>query len=141
MPLRIIADDTGDIASWGFSTAKCTPMLYNAAFGVFDGDELKGCILFTGYNGSEAEIHFQGVGALNRYTFRTIHRIALQHFNLNRLYVRTRKLSMARGVVKLGAVYEGKQRRVYGPTDDDCHAAECFVFFRETMAKIAKIEA
>ena len=46
---------------------------------------------------------------------------------------------MSRGVKKLGAVFEGLQRRVYGPTDSRDHTAEVWVFFRERMAEIPRL--
>ena len=118
MPLRIVEDDTGAISAWGFETWGS----------------------FTGYNGSEAEVHFLGPRALTLYTVRTLFKIAIEHFNLNRLVVRTRKESMSRGCAKLGAEYEGVQRRVYGPTDEDKDTAQVWVFYRAAMEKLAKVK-
>lgn len=140
MPLRIVEDDTGAIAAWGFETWGSFPLLYNKSFGVIDETGIRGCILFTGYNGSEAEVHFLGPRALTLYTVRTLFRIAVEYFNLNRLVARTRKESMSRGCAKLGAEYEGVQRCVYGPTDEDKDTAQVWVFYRATMEKLAKVK-
>jgi hypothetical protein len=99
--------------------------------------ELIGAFAFSNYNGSDAEVHYYGPKNLTRRVVRAIFFIALRHFNLNRLTVHTRKESMARGVLKLGAVYEGTVRRLYGPTDEDRHAGRRYVFFREQIEKLA----
>jgi hypothetical protein len=127
-------DTDGAMARWAFERAGSVPMLFNASVGVMDGMVLKGVFAFTGYNGSEVEVHYYGPGALKRHVLFAMFRLALLHFRVNRLVVRTRKASMARGVQKLGAVFEGKFKRVYGPSDGDQHAAEQFVWFKEVMA-------
>ena len=134
--IRVILDEGGVGADWCFKSAGSIPVQYNASLCVLDGDVLKGGILFTGFNGSEVEVHFYGPGTLKRHVLKTIFAVALQYFKANRLVVRTRKESMSRGVKKLGAVFEGLQRRVYGPTDSRDHTAEVWVFFRERMAEI-----
>ena len=93
--------------------------------------------MFNNYNYSDIEVHYYGPGTLNTYVFREIMRRALLLFNVNRMTVKTRKESMARGVQKLGAVFEGVQRRMYGPTDGDIHAARVYVFYRERMEVLA----
>jgi hypothetical protein len=47
---------------------------------------------------------------------------------------------MARGVRKLGAVYEGTVKRLYGPTDGENDAGQQFAFFRETIMKLAGLK-
>lgn len=117
-------------------------MPVNLAVGlVDDAGELVGGIIFTGWNGSDAEVHYYGPRRLTRRTVRLMMQLAAGVLNLNRLTVRTRKASMARGVAKLGAVYEGTVRRLYGPTDADEHAGQQFAFFRETILKLANLEA
>ncbi|MES2692278.1 MAG: hypothetical protein V4773_02320, partial [Verrucomicrobiota bacterium] len=83
------------------------------------------------WNGSDAELHFYGPGCLTRRTVRLAMQIAAEVLRVNRLTVRTRKASMARGVLKLGAVEEGTVKRLYGPTDEARHAGRQFAFFRE----------
>jgi hypothetical protein len=126
------------VAEWMFNVSKCRPMLFNLAVGIEDDvGNLVGGIMFTGFNGSDAEVHFVGVGRLKRRTVRAIFAIALKVFNLNRLTVHTRKEHMSRGVLKLGAVFECEVRRLYGPTDSNDHTGKRYVFFRETMMKLA----
>ena len=138
--ISLIEDTDGTIARWGFAAANCMPLQHNACIGVLEGDKLSGSILFTGYNGSEVEVHYFGPGTLKRHVLLAIFRVALLHFRVNRLVVRTRKESMSRGVKKLGAVFEGLQSRVYGPTDSRDHTAEVWVFFKERLAEILKIK-
>jgi hypothetical protein len=47
---------------------------------------------------------------------------------------------MARGVEKLGAVYEGEIRRLYGPSDEDRHTGKQYAFFRETIDRLAGLK-
>jgi hypothetical protein len=137
---RLIFGHDAVIAEWGFRASGGIPIQFNCAVGIMDRrDNLCGAFIFTGFNGSEAEIHYYGPGTLKRYIVRDIFRIALLRFNLNRLTVRTRKESMARGVQKLGAIYECTLKRVYGPTDDTIHAARQFVWFRDQMENLAEI--
>lgn len=127
------------VAAWAFKTWGCQPFHVDLAIGLANDDgELVGAFAFSGYNGSDAEVHALAPGELTRRVVRAIMGIALFQLDLNRLTVRTRKESMARGVLKLGAVYEGKIRRLYGPTDSDEDAGRQFVFFRETIQKLAR---
>lgn len=127
-----------EVAIWAFAMTNSNPMQFNAAIGIINDEEkLCGAFMFTGYNGSEVEVHYYGPGTLKRNILKDIFIFALKIFNVNRMTVRTRKQSMARGVRKLGAVYEGKMRRVYGPSDGDEHAAVQYAFFRERMEEIA----
>ena len=129
------------VAEWLFKTANQRPMLYNMAIGLANEDGfLVGGILFTGYNGSDAEVHFYGPGLLNRRVVRLIFGLAAKHFDLNRLTIRTRKKSMARGVTKLGAIFEGTIKRLYGPTDSKNDSGRQYAFFRETIDKLAGIK-
>jgi hypothetical protein len=127
-----------DVAGWAFHIWRCKPFHIDMAVGIAGEDgKLCGAFAFSGWTGSDAEVHFFGPGTLKRHILREIFAVAVKVLGLNRLTVRTRKPSMARGVRKLGAVYEGCQRRVYGPTDGDEHKAECFAFFRERMEVLA----
>jgi hypothetical protein len=138
--IRLVEDKDGTVARWIFDYVKSIAIRYDLSLGVIDSQgTLKGGIMFSGYNGSDVEVHFFGPGTLKRHVLVMIFKIALLHFKANRMTVRTRKPSMARGVQKLGAVYEGKHLRTYGPTDGDEHAAHQFVFFRERMAEIAGV--
>lgn len=130
-----------EVAAWAFEKTKTHPMMYNMTVGIVNDDDiLCGAFMFTGYNGSEMEVHYYGPGTLKRKILKEIFIFALKVFNVNRLTVRTRKPSMARGVEKLGAVYEGKMRRVYGPSDGEEHAATQYVFYRERMEEIAGLK-
>lgn len=138
---RLVMGDDERVAAWVFEISRCRPMLYNLAVGIADHHGvLVGAIMFTGFNGSDAEVHYYGPGHLTRRTVRTIFTIALKVFDLNRLTIRTRKESMARGVQKLGAVYEGLVKRLYGPTDASCHAGQQFAFFRENIERLAGVK-
>ena len=140
MPLRIVDDDTGAVAAWAYSMSKTTPLLHNKALGIFDERGIRGCVLFSGYNGSEAEVSFYGPGAFTRYLARTVARIALDHFGLNRLVIRTQHAGLARICEKLGGIYEGRQACVLGPSMGDEHAVHSWVFFRGQIEKVAGIK-
>jgi hypothetical protein len=134
--LTVIHGRDAIVGAWLFEVTKTHPMRFDMAVGIVDRDRrLVGAFMFTGFNGSEAEVHFYGPGTLTRGVWREMMRIAVVILRLNRLIIRTRKPSMSRGIAKLGAVWEGTQRRVYGPSDSVEHRADCWVMFRETMAK------
>lgn len=138
---KLVVGNDHVVAQWAFEITNSRPMMYNMAIGIADdNDNMCGAFMFTGYNGSDIEVHYYGPGTLKRRILKEIFIFALKVFNVNRLTVRTRKESMSRGVKKLGAVYEGSMRRVYGPTDDDSDKAEQWAFFRERMAEIAGLE-
>ena len=139
MTARIITGQDARVAEWAFKTWGCKPFHLDLAVGLADDDgELVGAFAFSGYNGSDAECHVLAPGRLTRRVVRAIMFIAAQQLNLNRMTVRTRKTSMARGVQKLGAVPEATIRRLYGPSDEDHDAGRQFVFFRETIEKLAR---
>jgi RimJ/RimL family protein N-acetyltransferase len=140
--MRMLFDSDELVAQWMFAKSRSRPMQFNLAIGLIDEetDAIVGGVMWTGWNGSDAEVHYYGPKHLNRRVVRTIMQISARVLGLNRLTLRTRKPAMARGVAKLGAVYEGKIRRLYGPTDDDIHAGHQFAFFRETILKLAKME-
>jgi hypothetical protein len=135
--MRLVINRDEAVAKWMFAASGCNPVQFNLAIGLAKGMDLVGGIMFTGYNGSDVEVHFYGPGVLSRRVVRAMMHIAGRALEVNRMTVRTRKPSMARGVVKLGAVYEGKIRRLYGPTDGDEHAGEQYAFFRETILRLA----
>lgn len=135
---RIIVGQDAAVADWLFATTGAFRLQWNLAIGLAGEDgQLVGAILFTGYNTSDVEVHFYGPGALTRRIVRLICGIAVMHFNVNRMTVRTRKKHMARGCTKLGAVFEGTVRRLYGPSDGNEHAARQYVFYRERLEALA----
>lgn len=138
---KLIVGNDHMVAQWAFAVTNSRPMLYNMAVGLADDeDHLCGAFMFTGYNGSDMEVHYYGPGTLKRRILKEIFIFALKVFNVNRLTVRTRKESMSRGVKKLGAVYEGSMRRVYGPSDGDNDKAEQWAFYKERMEQIAGLK-
>lgn len=138
--MKLIFGQDALVANWAFSQANWRPLLYNMAVGIANGNnELIGAFWFTGYNGHDAELHFYGPKLLTRRIGREMFVVALKVLKLDRLTVKTRDKNLMRGYLKLGAVHEATLRRIYGPTDDEEDAAEQFVFFREQMAKLAKL--
>jgi len=139
MTQMIIGQDAR-VARWMFEVSNSRPMQFNMAIGLADeSGALVGGIMFTGFNGSDCECHFTGPGTLSRRIVRLIFGLAVMQFDLNRLTIHTRKKSMARGVTKLGAKFECVVKRLYGPTDAAEHSGRRYVFFRETMLKLAGI--
>jgi hypothetical protein len=133
---KLVVGNDHIVAQWAFAITNSKPMLYNMAVGIANSDDhLCGAFMFTGYNGSDMEVHYYGPGTLKRRILKDIFIFALKVFRVNRLTVRTRKESMSRGVKKLGSM-----RRVYGPTDSDHDKAEQWVFFRERMEQIAGLK-
>jgi hypothetical protein len=138
---QIVVGQDQRVADWLVTISNCRPMLFNMAIGLTDdSDQLIGGILFTGYNGSDVEVHYYGPGTLTRRIVRLICGIAVKHFNANRMTVRTRKKHMSRGCLKLGAVFEGNVKRLYGPTDGRNHAGKQYAFFREQLEFLAGLK-
>ncbi len=140
--MQIVTGQDARVAAWMFEVSGSAPMLYNLAVGLSEdgGETLSGGIMFTNFNGSDVEVHFYGPGLLKSRAVRTIFYIAATTFNVNRLTVHTRKLHMARGCIKLGAEYEGRIKRLYGPSDDECDSGWRFVFWRERIEKLAGLK-
>jgi hypothetical protein len=138
--MQIITGYDAEVAEWMFAISNSRPMQFNMAIGLADETGLVGGVMFTGWNGSDAEVHFYGPGTLTRRVVRMIMGIAALQLDVNRLTVRTRKKSMARGVTKLGAKFEGIIKRLYGPTDSAEHAGRQYVFFRETIEDLAGLK-
>ena len=139
--MRLILNSQAAVAAWSWKAADCRPMQYEFIAGIAaESGQLVGAIMFTNYNGHDVEVHFYGPGRLTRRAVRFIMQTAIMLFNVERLTVRTRKPHMARGVAKLGAIYEGTMRRLYGPTDADEHAGQQFAFYRPTIMKLAGIK-
>jgi hypothetical protein len=138
MTTQIIFGHDAEVASWLVETTGAFPLKYDMAIGLADeAGKPVGGIMWTGFNSSDVEIHYFGPGTLTRRILRMIMGIAILQFNVNRMTVRTRKKSMARGVTKLGAKYECTIKRLYGPTDDAEHAGRQYFFPRETIIKLA----
>lgn len=137
---RIVVGEDERVGRWMFETSGSQPIQFNMAVGLEENGELVGGVMFTGFNSSDVEIHFYGPGTLTRRVVRLIFGLALMHFNVNRVTVRTRKQHMSRGVLKLGAIHEGTVRRLYGPSDEACHAGEQYAFFRETIVKLSGLK-
>ena len=142
MSTQIVTGRDAEVAKWMFTVSKCQPMLFNMAIGLADASGvLVGGVMYTGYNGSDVEVHYVGPGTLKRRIVRLIFGIAALHFNVNRVTIRTRKEHMSRGVLKLGAVYEGTVRRLYGPSDGPEHAGKQYAFFREQVNRLAGLRS
>ena len=138
MSARAVFGQDAAVADWLVKIQGCHPLRYDMAIGLVDEQNRPvGGLMFTGYNGSDVEIHVFSPGHLTRRIVRMIFLIAAEHFNVNRVTVRTRKKHMARGCRKLGAVYEGTSKRMYGPTDSREHAAQQFAFFRDRIEILA----
>ncbi len=138
---EIVAGQDERVGAWMFEQSGCRPMQFNMAIGLADGQgALVGGVMFTGFNGSDVEVHFYGPGTLKRRIVRLIFGLAIKAFDVNRVTVRTRKEHMSRGVLKLGAIFEGTVRRLYGPTDEPKHAGLQYAFFRETIEKLSGLK-
>ena len=138
---QIITGRDAEVAAWLFETTGAFPIHLDLAIGLADDrGALVGAVAFSGYNTSNVEVHTFAPGRLTRRIVRLIMGITILHFNANRLTVITRKKSMARGVRKLGAVYEGTLKRLYGPTDSAEHAGRQYVFYRETIEKLSGLK-
>jgi hypothetical protein len=139
MTKGILLDCDAQVAAWSFQTYKRLPMHVDRALGVLEDGILVGGILFTSYNGVNAELSYYGKNTITVGIIRTVARIALYELRLARctVIVPKRPSYLLKKLTKFGFRYEGVQRRQYGPTDSSRHTGCRFVLFREDMEKLA----
>jgi hypothetical protein len=139
MAKGLLLDCDQQVAAWAFKTHNRTPMHVDRALGIIDNGKLTGAVLFTSYNGVNAELSYYGKNTVTAGIIRVLARIGLYELQLARctVIVPKRPSFLLKRLPKFGFRYEGVQRRQYGPTDSPRHTGCRFVLFREDMEKLA----
>lgn len=142
MSKGLLINHDAAVSAWAFKTFNRIPVLVDRALGVIEHGQLVGALLFTSYNGYNAELSYYGKDSLSRGIVRNVARIALTELNLARctITVPKRPAFLVRKVGKFHFRFEGIQRRFYGPTDAPKHTGCRFVLFREDMEKLASMK-
>lgn len=104
------------------------------AFGIMEGPQIVGSVFFHAYNGYDIELSYFGPQTLTLGILRSICRIALDHFGVSRITVRTPKTNkqMTRGIHKLGWIFEGVRHNGYGDID-----AVMYGLYGRNLARLA----
>lgn len=125
------------VANWAFAERGVAPFPFFMAVGVVNRRaEMKGAIVFTNYSDGNAEVHYVGPGTLRRNIVRVIMDIAVHVLKLNSLTTVTTTDAMARGVAKIGALYQGDRKRFFDPSGKP-HIAKEFIWHRPQMERLA----
>lgn len=130
------------VAAYLFASYGQRPMKYDRALGLIDKQgDLKGCVLFHFYNGSNVEMSYYGPVTMTPGVVRTIARFIICTFDPSRLTVMTNKRNkeLHRKFQKLGFKLEGVQRCYYGHRDCSRNTGVRFVMFRDRIDAIAKL--
>lgn len=82
---------------------------------------LCGGALFNNWTGSNIEVSIYGPGAMTRYALGVGCRYAFGQIGANRITARTRRTNktMQKLLPRLGFIFEGTQKRYYGPARED----------------------
>lgn len=96
-----------------------------AAFGVLgpDGTLTGGCV-FTGHTGDAIELSLAGRGAMMRGTWAAVMHYVFVQSKCSRLQVHTmaNNKRMRQQLPRIGFVFEGKSRRLFGAVDGLCYS-------------------
>lgn len=133
-------EETNYIASWCWKEYNLQPMKMDASIGIIDSTDnnLVGAALFYNWNGPNVELNLYTDAVEQRITpglFRSLAFIALRHFNVIRVTIRTatHNTSIIRNALKFGFEHEGIEKNFYG-FDRDCVR---MVLHRAGIEKIA----
>lgn len=103
-----------------------------------DGHSLCFGALYNAYNGSNIEITLYGPKAATRFVLAEIFRYPFRQLKVNRLTAKTARSNkkMQRIMPRMGFVFEGTQKRYFGPSRAD--DALLFAMFPEQAEKWMK---
>ncbi len=122
------------INEWTLATFGVRNFNSNMALGIMDGNQIVGSVFFHAHNGPDIELSYFGPQTLTLGVLRSICRIAVDHFKVARITIRTPKnnKTMTRGIHKIGFVYEGIRHNGYGDKD-----AVMYGLFGRKLARLA----
>lgn len=133
--MKILATGNDEIINaWTYQEFGVRNFNSNMALVVMDGSQIVGSVFFHAHNGPDIEVSYFGPGTMTLGVARNICRIAVDHFGVSRITVRTPRNNkvMTRGITKLGFVFEGIRHAGYGDMD-----AVMFGLFGRNLARLA----
>lgn len=135
--IQVVSGQDHAFAIWAHNTHGTIRIPYDSVFGLMKGDKIVGAFMFNNYNYSDVELHFYGKRLFNKAVIKEIAARAILLYRINRMTMKPIKGLYRNSLPKLGAVFECTQRRAYGPTDADRHAADVYVLYRERLEQLA----
>lgn len=127
------------VATWTWTRWQLVPTPIHMAIGIVDRhNQMVGSVALQWFNGSNIELSYYGIRTLTHTIVRQLARVAIEHYNVNRVTIRTGRQNVAIvcGLRKFGFRIEGFERRFYGPTSD----AVRMVLFREDLERLAGVK-
>lgn len=118
--MKILAHGNDElIDEWTYANFGVRNFNADMSLAILEDKRLVGSIYFHAYNGFDIELSYFGPQTLTLGLLRTICRIAVDHFGVSRITVRTPEThkQMKRKIHKLGWVFEGVRHNGYGDTD------------------------
>ncbi len=115
--MKILATGNDEIINaWTLNRFGARNVNSNMALAIFDQKQIVGSVFFHAHNGPDIELSYFGPQTLTRGLWKEICRIALDHFGVSRITIRTPKnnKTVTRGIHKLGFVHEGVRHDGYG---------------------------
>jgi len=118
--------------TWRNFGVLCTKV--DLAIGIVENKEMVGAAVFQAHNGPDIELSYYGPGTITLGIAKELARIAVDHFGVSRVTVRTARANkaLARGYRKMGFVFEGIRHCAYGEQD-----AVMYGLFGNNLAKLA----
>lgn len=124
------------VAAWTWKTFRLHPLFVNRAFGILEGNELIGSIIFHDYNGYNIVGSYYAENGLTAGLVRALARFVLDTFHVERLTFHIKRSDRKRLKMHLrrfGAVHEAYLRDYFGPGNDGLQ----YVLFKEQLMKLA----
>ena len=134
--MKILATGNDEIISaWTEANFGVRTFNSNMALVVMDQNNIVGSVFFHAHNGPDIEVSYFGPGTVTIGVARKICRLAIDHFGVSRITVRTsrgNKLLTRKLHTKLGFVFEGIRHNGYGNQD-----ALMYGLFGKNLARLA----
>ena len=129
----LVTGNDGLIANWTYQKFGVVCTKVDLAVGILEDKALVGAAFFQAHNGPDIELSYYGPKTVTLGVARGIAKIAIDHFGVSRITVRTTKDNeMMKNVEKLGFVYEGIRHQAYGEED-----AVMYGLFGKKLARLA----
>jgi len=133
--MKVLATGNDDlIKGWVYHAFGIACTEINLAVGVMEKNQIVGACFFQAHNGPDIELSYYGPNTLTLDIVKGLAKIAVDHFGVSRITVRTAKDNkiMNKSVKKLGFVYEGIRHHAYGDRD-----AVMYGLFGKNLARLA----
>ncbi len=134
--MKLVGGHDQEVAAWAGRELGVTFMQPVAAFGIVDGDQIKGAAIFNDfYHGGNIELTYLGCGTIRRGIIRQLAQYAFTGNGVSRVTCKTkyRNALVRKLLPRLGFKFECTLKRYYGTERGD--DALVFVLTRDRAAK------